>query len=74
MVPRLGAYRVRDTACFHCCCCSCESHYLPVAGECVDEDLIIGLSAGIGGAIVIVLLIVIIVMVLRRTSYDVTKR
>jgi len=45
-----------------------------VAGECVDEDLIIGLSAGIGGAIVIVLLIVIIVMALRRTSYDVTKR
>ena len=47
---------------------SCEPNYLPVAGDCVHQDWIIGLSAGIGGAILVALVITIIVMCRSKPS------
>jgi len=40
----------------------------------VHQDIIIGLSAGIGGAIVVGLLIAVIAMALRRKSFHSKKR
>lgn len=51
-------------------CCSCQPNYLPVAGDCVDQNWIIGLSAGIGGAILVGLVVTIVVMVMTRPSSD----
>jgi len=58
----------------YCCCCSCEAHYLPVAGDCVDEALIIGLSAGLGGLILVGLLITVFLLAARRTSSRFSNR
>jgi hypothetical protein len=48
--------------------CSCESHYLPVGDSCVNEDIIIGVSAGVGGAIVVGLVVAFIVILCTGSS------
>ena len=54
---------------------SCESRYLMFGSDCVHEDIIIGVTAGVGGAILIALLVATIMMTLksrhRKTNKDV---
>lgn len=33
------------------CHCSCSQYYLLMAGSCVDQNIIIGVFAGVGGAL-----------------------
>jgi capsular polysaccharide biosynthesis protein len=42
------------------CYCSCAEYYLLMAGSCVDQNIIIGVFAGVGGGLLIALVIALI--------------
>jgi hypothetical protein len=48
--------------------CLCQPGYLPVGGGCTPENLVIGLSAGLGGALVLGLAIAIFICAMTRKS------
>jgi hypothetical protein len=54
--------------------CSCEPHYLMFGSDCVHEDVIIGVTVGVGGAILIGLIVAVVVLVLKRPQNKTDKQ
>jgi hypothetical protein len=53
---------------------NCQPHYLPVGSDCVDENIIIGVSVGVGGAIIIGLVIAVIVLACTKPKSKKSKK
>ncbi|ELT90994.1 hypothetical protein CAPTEDRAFT_196985 [Capitella teleta] len=48
--------------------CTCANKYLRVAGSCAHEDLVIGLSAGLGSLLIVILVIGIVFLACRKSE------
>ena len=49
-------------------CCRCSEYFLLMAGSCVDQNIIIGVFAGVGGALFVALIIAVIYLKNKQDS------